>query len=196
MSVNVLQQRTATQGYDIMGGGTPQPEEAEMDLYPTDGSPNPVTSNGIYDALLTKQDTLTFDSTPTDDSTNPVTSGGIYDALETKGSKCTRLASIYKEFTNVTADTWQYAGSYTITESDIGKVIFAYMLHGTGEPHGMGIGTSAELSSPNRQTISDNVSIQGRPLMFVYSTAGETLYFYGKNGNSTGNITIRIYSVG
>ena len=31
MSVNVLQQRTATQGYDIMGGGTPQPEETEMD---------------------------------------------------------------------------------------------------------------------------------------------------------------------
>lgn len=84
MSVNVLQQRTATQGYDIMGGGTPQPEEAEMDLFPTDGSPNPVTSNGIYDALETKQDTLTFDSAPTDDSTNPVTSGGVYTALESK----------------------------------------------------------------------------------------------------------------
>ena len=55
-----------------------------FDDTPTDGSSNPVTSDGIYDALAGKQDNLTFDSTPTDGSSNPVTSDGIYDALALK----------------------------------------------------------------------------------------------------------------
>ena len=55
-----------------------------FDAVPTDGSTNPVESNGIYDALATKQDVLTFDTVPTDGSTNPVESNGIYDALATK----------------------------------------------------------------------------------------------------------------
>lgn len=78
----------------------------EYDAVPTSGSSNPVTSNGIYNALDwqkadlmifidgntaridklvsdigMKQDKLFFDSTPTMYSTNPVTSGGVYDAL-------------------------------------------------------------------------------------------------------------------
>jgi hypothetical protein len=56
---------------------------------PTDGSTNPVTSDGIYEALLLKQDVLTFDTTPTDGSTNPVTSDGIYDALAGKQDNLT-----------------------------------------------------------------------------------------------------------
>lgn len=55
-----------------------------IDSVPTDGSSNPVSSNGVYDALTGKQDTLTFDATPTDNSTNPVTSDGIYTALSGK----------------------------------------------------------------------------------------------------------------
>ena len=38
----------------------------------------------LKDALDAKQDTLSFDSTPTEDSDNPVTSDGIYDALALK----------------------------------------------------------------------------------------------------------------
>jgi len=49
-----------------------------FDETPTDGSTNPVTSNGIYDALAAKQGKLTFDTIPTIGSTNLVTSGGIY----------------------------------------------------------------------------------------------------------------------
>ena len=74
-----------------------------FDSVPTDGSTNPVESNGIYDALTlkanannvyaksetytqsevntllgNKQNTLTFDTSPTESSTNPVTSGGVY----------------------------------------------------------------------------------------------------------------------
>lgn len=69
-----------------------------FDDAPTDGSSNPVTSDGIYDALANlgagllsevqnnmlsgKQDVLTFDSTPTEGSSNPVTSDGIKQAID------------------------------------------------------------------------------------------------------------------
>ena len=56
----------------------------QIDAIPTDGSGNPVASNGVFDALATKQNTLTFDNAPTSGSTNPVTSGGIKTALDAK----------------------------------------------------------------------------------------------------------------
>lgn len=37
----------------------------------------------LQDALDAKQDALTFDNTPTNGSTNPVTSDGVYDAIQT-----------------------------------------------------------------------------------------------------------------
>ena len=45
---------------------------------------NYVTTSDFQDALDDKQDVLTFDSTPTENSDNPVTSDGIYDALSGK----------------------------------------------------------------------------------------------------------------
>ena len=60
-----------------------------MDSTPTDGSTNPVTSDGIYDALAGKEDALTFDSAPTENSDNPVTSGGVYTALANKQATLT-----------------------------------------------------------------------------------------------------------
>lgn len=56
----------------------------QIDAIPTDGSGNPVASNGVFDALVTKQNTLTFDNAPTSGSINPVTSGGIKTALDAK----------------------------------------------------------------------------------------------------------------
>lgn len=41
----------------------------------------------LNDAIATKQGTLTFDAVPTDGSTNPVESNGIYDALALKLDK-------------------------------------------------------------------------------------------------------------
>ena len=55
-----------------------------LDAVPTADSTNPVASNGVFDALATKQNTLTFDNAPTSGSTNPVTSGGIKTALDAK----------------------------------------------------------------------------------------------------------------
>lgn len=54
-----------------------------FDNTPTNGSSNPVTSDGIYAALGTKQDTITVDANPQSGSTNPVQSGGVYDAVQT-----------------------------------------------------------------------------------------------------------------
>lgn len=55
-----------------------------MDDVPTNGSNNPVKSDGIYDALAAKQDTLTFDNMPDETSSNPVKSKGIAKALDAK----------------------------------------------------------------------------------------------------------------
>lgn len=60
-----------------------------FDSTPTDGSHNPVESDGIFDALALKQDALTFDLVPTKNSTNPVESNGIFNALGTKQDKLT-----------------------------------------------------------------------------------------------------------
>ena len=45
------------------------------------------TEDGLETAIQNKQDTLTFDNTPTENSDNPVTSDGIYDALQEKADK-------------------------------------------------------------------------------------------------------------
>ena len=58
-----------------------------IDAAPTDGSSNPVSSDGVYDAMAGKQDTLTFDDAPTAGSSNPVKSGGTKAALDGKVSK-------------------------------------------------------------------------------------------------------------
>jgi len=57
---------------------------ASLDATPTDSSPHAVTSDGVFDALATKQNLLTFDNTPTLSSTNPVTSDGVFGALHAK----------------------------------------------------------------------------------------------------------------
>lgn len=75
-------------------------DKLTFDKTPTAGSTNPVTSDGIKDAidslgasvaagfatkdeLSSYQTKLTFDSTPTDNSPNPVASGGIKTAIDT-----------------------------------------------------------------------------------------------------------------
>ena len=52
------------------------------DTTPTENSTAPITSGGVYTALGSKQDTLTFDNVPTENSTNPVKSGGVFDKFK------------------------------------------------------------------------------------------------------------------
>ena len=55
-----------------------------FDLVPTKNSRNPVESDGIFKTIEKKQDTLTFDKVPTEGSTNPVESNGVFNALAGK----------------------------------------------------------------------------------------------------------------
>ena len=83
--------------------------EDNSDTTPTENSTAPITSGGVFTALGTKQDTLTFDSAPTDESTNPVTSGGVYTALDTVNGLLSPISGVVKRFkidaTNQTIDT-------------------------------------------------------------------------------------------
>lgn len=65
-------------GYNSSGAGV----AITPDSTPTNGSNRLVTSDGVYDALATKQDKLTFDLAPTENSPNSLTSGAVYDALD------------------------------------------------------------------------------------------------------------------
>jgi len=60
-----------------------------FDSSPRQYSTNPVTSEGIYNAIQNKQDKLVFDSTPTLNSNRPVTSNGIALAINNKQNKLT-----------------------------------------------------------------------------------------------------------
>ena len=64
--------------------GTVLTEVTSVDTVPTDGSTNPVESNGIFDALANKLDTTSADQVPVNGSTNYVESNGIFDALASK----------------------------------------------------------------------------------------------------------------
>lgn len=63
----------------------------ETDAVPTAGSTNAVQSGGVYTALQGKQNTLTFDATPTQNSQNPVTSGGVFTALQNAGASASKV---------------------------------------------------------------------------------------------------------
>ena len=83
----------------------------DADATPTDGSNKPVTSNGVYDALALKQNSLTFDNTPTDGSNNPVTSDGIYEALALKQDTLSAGTGI-----NITSNTVSIDADATPTD--------------------------------------------------------------------------------
>lgn len=68
-------------GYD---GGVASIIAYEIEFEEGNWDYNLATKNYVDTALSGKQDTLTFDSVPTDGSTNPVESNGVYDALATK----------------------------------------------------------------------------------------------------------------
>lgn len=79
--------------------------EDNSDSTPTENSTAPITSGGVYTALGTKQDNLTFDNTPTASSDNPVKSSGIKTAIEAQVSLYTmpdQLVTVTGPYTDVT----------------------------------------------------------------------------------------------
>lgn len=88
-----------------------------VDAAPTDGSSNPVSSNGVYDALAGKQDTLTIDAAPTAGSSNPVSSDGVYDALAGKQDTLTIDAAPTAGSSNPVSS----GGAYTALAGKVNK---------------------------------------------------------------------------
>lgn len=80
----------------------------DADATPTEGSNKPVTSNGVYEGLQTKQDGLTFDNTPIEGSSNPVKSGGVYTALESKQNVLTAGENVRIENNTISATDTTY----------------------------------------------------------------------------------------
>ena len=73
-------------------------------------APSDIT--GLAEALAGKQAALTFDGTPTEGSNNPVTSGGVYEALQGKSNtghthsrfSCEMVQDIGNDFNNFTGN--------------------------------------------------------------------------------------------
>ena len=69
-------------------------DKLTFDTTPTEGSINPVTSDGIKKAIDAKQNVLTFDTKPIAGSTNPVTSGGIKSAMDSVFNKSATIVPV------------------------------------------------------------------------------------------------------
>lgn len=78
-------------------------DKLTFDDAPTSGSSNPVTSNGIYEALSGAS--IQTDAVPTAGSTKAVQSGGVYDALQAKQNTLTAASSTLTNVSGASGDT-------------------------------------------------------------------------------------------
>ena len=144
----------------------------------TDGSLKAVTSNAVYDALATKQNTLTFDTAPTSGSTNPVTSGGIYSAIQ---------------------KPTQWLGLVTTTTSDTKATFFQKIIDifGTGSGSGDWItiaDNGAKFNYAAGIMIRRYDRLQG--ILVPYSHTGTIIYLINaRNGTSTDQ-SLRYFNLG
>lgn len=78
-------------------------DKLTFDSAPTSGSSNPVTSNGIYEALSGAS--IQTDAVPTAGSTKAVQSGGVYDALQAKQNTLTAVSSTLTNVSGASGDS-------------------------------------------------------------------------------------------
>lgn len=74
-----------------------------------------------------KQDALTFDSTPTDGSSNPVTSDGVYDAINVVSSALANEASTARSAEEANARAISILNSDATTEGSVENTVAAYI---------------------------------------------------------------------
>ena len=114
-------------GYD---GGVASIIAYEIEFEEGNWDYNLATKNYVDTGLSGKQNTLTFDSVPTDGSTNPVESNGVYDALATKQDASgnstltttdkTIVGAINEVNSNFTSlEAWTDADTKTVTGNPI-----------------------------------------------------------------------------
>lgn len=134
-------------------------DKLTFDNAPTDGSNNPVKSNGIYDALTTKQNTLTFDDTPTASSTNPVTSGGVKTALDTKQDVLTIDSTPTSDSTNPISS----GGAYTALQGKQDVLTFdnTPTANSSNPVKSSGIKTAIDAKQKKAKTVRATLTVAG-----------------------------------
>lgn len=80
-SISRVSERVTTNAEAITALQEGKQDALTFDSTPVEGSTNPVTSGGVYDAIQTATPSIDVDPTPTEGSANPVASGGVYDEL-------------------------------------------------------------------------------------------------------------------
>lgn len=149
--------------WEVVSGATPdileqasrQCEEIvaglPVDDAPAEGSESLVTSGGVYNALLEKQDKLTIDDVPTYESPNFVTSGGICEYTQQYATEETLWEEIGYVYSNVRnqyatkdelQDVYDILGQTIIVEEELES---EYTTRQTGDAIGILDGVMARM---------------------------------------------------
>lgn len=180
-----------------------------FDTTPTDGSTNPVTSDGIYDAIEAAK--IILDSTVTENSQNGVTSAGIYDfvtdaisniefpetalPIASKSQKGIMQVGDYLTVENglVSVDVdaiKSYLGLTSFTEEDVDYVSASFDQLYSGAPSGSDL---TAWSSSNTSLLGDCIGAGNSFLepQLLISVGNNGEYMRLKNFGTTGNSIIK-----
>lgn len=171
-------------------------DELVFDNTPTEDSQNPVTSEGIKNALDLKQDELVFDNTPTLGSQNPVTSDGIRQAITASvagvASFNTRTGAVVAEDHDYDADQVDYDNSNSgLSATNVqdaideiagsGSVSVTLTINGAKEDtitikdsDNVTVGTCIFASDQTSGTATIDVPVGGGSYKFISSVAKDT----------------------
>lgn len=101
----LIQGRLYVSNVFFIGGGASLVDSLTLADTILESSANPVESAAIYDALLLKEDTITYDVEPVEGSTNAITSGDAFDAIEAAIALVSSLEATPVEMT--TTASWK-----------------------------------------------------------------------------------------
>ena len=150
-----------------------------FDTTPINGSTNPVTSGGIYNALQSAS--IATDAVPTEGSTKAVQSGGVYTALQGKQNALTPVSSTLTNVSGASGD----AGSKIYIWGDVCTAKLKRITNISSSAW-----TSASITSGvNLYTVS------GNPFNLGVSSLNSQLGQSYKS-NSIGTVVVRGYNTG
>ena len=157
----------------------------------------------------TKQDTLTFDSTPTDGSSNPVTSNGVFDSLALKADKTeiTKCLTLLSDISTTSTSAVDTNLSYAIAANEVlkftadlrlGAVTGGYSIRIT-VPAGATI-SGGSFSANSTSTTSRILNLVPNTLSIALQTSSGSIGpvyvpFTVTNGATAGNVIISFASV-
>ena len=154
-------------------------DKLTFDESPTQGSSNPVTSGGVYDALAGAS--IATDAVPTAGSTKAVQSGGVYDALQAKQNTLTAVSST---LTNVSG-----------ASGDSGSKIYIWGNMCTAKLKRISTISSSAWTSANISSGANLYTVSGNPFNLSTSSLNSQLGQSYKE-NSIGTVVVRGFSSG